>query len=120
MPDPQITQSKRWANTRRSQRVLLRVPIVVRQAEGDSSLSEDSYTLVVNAHGALVALAMKVQPGQKLVLSNRTTGEDQECRVVQVGEQHASKNEVGIEFTPPAPHFWHIDFPPADWKPLLD
>lgn len=120
MSDQQSAQSKPWTNTRRSQRVLLRVPILVRKVESDGFLSEHSYTLMVNANGALIALAMKVQPGQKLVLKNRTTGEDQECHVVQVGKQYVNKNEVAIEFVRPAPRFWHIDFPPADWKPLLD
>ncbi len=102
--------------------MLLRVPVLVRaQFENESSfLSEESHTLVVNAHGALIALAMRVQPGQRLVLKNRGSGEEQECRVVHVGEKHAAKAEVGIAFTHPAPQFWRIDFPPADWKQLLD
>jgi hypothetical protein len=37
-----------------------------------------------------------------------------------VGDKQANKAEVGVAFAHPAPHFWHIDFPPGDWKPLLD
>jgi hypothetical protein len=119
MPGQEATQSERWANIRRSERVLLRVPVLVRvQVENDGSLSEESHTLVVNAHGALIALAVKVQPGQGLVLKNRVSGEQQECSVVHVGEEQADKAEVGIAFAHPAPHFWHIDFPPGDWKPF--
>jgi hypothetical protein len=121
MADQDAIQSKRSVNIRRSERVFLRVPILVRgQAENDSSLSEESHTLVVNAHGALIVLAMKVRPGQGLLLRNKVSGEGQECRVIHVGDQHASKNELAIAFTQPAPHFWHIDFPPADWKQLPD
>jgi hypothetical protein len=121
MPGQEATQSKRWANVRRSERVLLRVPVLVRvQAENDGSLFEESHTLVVNAHGALIALAVKVQPGQELVLKNRVSGEQQECSVVHVGDKQANKAEVGVAFAHPARHFWHIDFPPGDWKPLLD
>ena len=76
--------------------------------------------MVVNAHGALIALAMGVQPGQTLVLRNCITGEEQQCSVVHVGQKKADRSEVGIAFARPAPHFWQIDFPPADWKPLLD
>jgi hypothetical protein len=54
---------------------------VFLQAENASLLSEEGHTLVVNAHGGLVKLAMKVQPGQTLVLKNRESGEQQECRV---------------------------------------
>jgi hypothetical protein len=121
MPGQETTQFKRWANVRRSERVLLRVPVLVRaRAENDGSLSEQSHTLVVNAHGALIALTVEVQPGQELVLKNRVTGEQQECRVVHVGHKQVDKAEVGIAFAHPAPHFWHIDFPPDDWKPSLD
>ncbi len=121
MPNQQTAQFKWQANTRRSQRVLVRMPVLVRgQAENDSSLSEETHTLLVNAHGALIALAMRLQPGQTLVLKNRVSGEEQECRVVHMGEKQADKNEIGIEFSRPAPKFWHIDFPPADWKPLPD
>ncbi len=101
--------------------MLLRVPVLVRvPAENEGSWSEESHTLVVNAHGALIALAVKVQLGQELVLKNRVSGEQQECRVVHVGEEQEDKAEVGIAFAHPAPHFWHVDFPPGDRKPLLD
>jgi hypothetical protein len=49
---------------RRSQRVLLRLPIQVRWTPpGETAISEETTTLVVNAHGALIVLAMKVKAG---------------------------------------------------------
>lgn len=119
-PDLHDIQSTRWVNIRRSQRVLLSMPVKVRlPPENDPPLSEESHTLVVNAHGALIALMMNVQPGQTLVLKNRDSGEEQECRVVHVDRKQAEQNEVGILFARPAPHFWGVDFPPPDWKPFL-
>lgn len=101
--------------------MLLRVPVLVHlQAENDGPSSEESYTLVVNAHGALIALAVIVQLGQKLVLENRVTQKQEECSVVYVGEKQAGKVEVGIAFAHPAPRFWQINFPPGDRKPSLD
>jgi hypothetical protein len=80
-------------------------------------MSEVSHTLVVNAHGALLALAMSVQPNELLAIKNWNTAEEKQSRVVRVGEEEAtSQNEVAIEFTEPAPRFWHIDFPPSDWQ----
>jgi hypothetical protein len=80
MPGQEATQSERWVNIRRSERVLLRVPFLVRvQAENDASLSEESHTLVVNAHGALIGVAVKVQPGQELALKHRVGGGQQQC-----------------------------------------
>ncbi len=122
MPNRGAIQSTRWVNARHSQRVVLRVRVLVRaQFENESSsISEESHTLVVNVHGALIVLAMAVEPGQTLVLRNCITEEEQQCSVVHVGEKKADKREVGIAFAHPAPHFWQIDFPPADWKVLLD
>jgi hypothetical protein len=37
-----------------------------------------------------------------------------------IESRSASQNEVAIEFTEPAPRFWHIDFPPDDWKLIQD
>jgi len=83
-------------------------------------MSEVSHTLVVNAHGALIALAMKVQPNELLAVKNGDSTEERKSRVVLVGEDTPSQKDVAIEFIEPAPHFWHIDFPPLDWKPSED
>ena len=108
------------ADNRRTQRILLRVPILVRaQFAGDQPITEETHTLVVNADGALIALAMKVRAGQRIVLRNWATAKEQECRVVHVREMPMGKNEVGISFPYPMPIFWNVDFPPPDWKPFI-
>ncbi|MGD0437835.1 MAG: hypothetical protein ABSB86_15335 [Bryobacteraceae bacterium] len=93
---------------------------VRRRADGESAASENSHTLVVNAHGALIGLAMKVQPNEYLAIRNVYSGEEKHGRVVQVREDTANRNEVAVEFTEPAPRFWHIEFPPTDWKLIED
>jgi hypothetical protein len=109
------------ADKRRTQRVLLHIPILVRaQFEGDTPLTEETNTLVVNADGALISLAMRVKPGQRLVLRNWTTAKEQDCRVVHVREKPIGKNEVGIAFPCPMPKFWGLTFPPPDWTPYLE
>ena len=121
MPNTERIQSTRWTNNRRSQRVILSLPVVMRAPlEGEDYSVEQSRTLVVNAHGALIAMALKVKPGQKLTLENVSSGKEQSCQVVHVGERKSDKAEVGVEFVEPAPRFWNIDFPPADWQPVLD
>lgn len=117
MLDHRATLLKSELNTRRSQRVAARIRVQVeRRAENESFLSEVGHTLVVNAHGALVSLAMKVQADDLLMIKNVTSGEEMYSRVIRVGEPIANHSEVAFEFTEPAPRFWHIDFPPADWK----
>lgn len=104
-------------NARRSQRVAARIRVTVTRRGGeDSTLSEDTYTLVVSAHGALIVLKMDARPGEVLNLRNVMSCEEQLVRVVHVDEKEESDNPAEIEFINPAPHFWHIDFPPADWN----
>ena len=101
---------------RRSMRVLLSVPIAASGKDKDGKdFSEDTRTLVVNAHGALISLAAKVSPGQKITVSNRSTNKQLECKVVHLGNASAGKIQTGIEFMSPCGGFWQIDFPPDDW-----
>jgi len=106
------------SNRRRSQRVLLRMPIAVIASGPDKKmLRENTHTLVVNAHGALINLDLPVRVGQVVILQNPETGEEQSCRVVRINPVRDRKTEVGIEFLKPAPNFWRVSFPPADWAP---
>ena len=101
---------------RRSMRVLLSVPIVVTGQNADNqAFTEEARTLVVNAHGALIALAAKVAPNQVITVSNKATRKSLDCRVVHVGNAQGGKIQLGIEFVKPSPSFWQIDFPPDDW-----
>jgi hypothetical protein len=112
--DPQ--PASRMAQLRRSQRVCLRLPITVfRKGLGANVASEETHTLIVNAHGALVQLALTVEIGQLLGIKNTRTMEELACRVVHLGPEYANKREVGVEFEVPAPRFWRIAFPPDDW-----
>ena len=102
---------------RRSQRVILTLAVTVRSDGGpkDASFEEETHTLVLNLHGALVVLANKVTKGQRLRLTNRATHEEQQCRVASSAPGSAGKAQVGVEFLKPSPDFWHISFPPEDW-----
>lgn len=114
--DPQTTN--KTGQLRRSQRVCLRVPIVVlREGPGTNVASEETHTLIVNAHGALIQLELTVEMGQLLGVKNTQTLEQLVARVVHLSPDQAGKREVGIEFEKPAPRFWRIAFPPADWTP---
>jgi hypothetical protein len=120
-PEKRDQISLTGADARRSQRVVLRVGILVRvNVPGEPPLTEDTFTLVVNAHGALISLAMRVHPGQKLMLRNWGTAKEQDCRVIHVKENPFGKKEVGIAFPFPNPHFWNLDFPPPDWKSFME
>ncbi len=111
--------SRSSVDNRRSQRILLRIQImVIAQFEDGLPIKEDTTTLEVNAHGALIALAMKVRPGQKLIVRNWATAKEEELRVVHVRASLSGKNEVGIAFAYAMPKFWNVEFPPPDWTPF--
>ncbi len=78
---------------------------------------EECLTQVVNAHGALVSISTVVKQGETLVVVHKASTESQEGKIVFLGPKQEGKHQVGIEFTQPRPRFWHIDFPPEDWKP---
>jgi len=104
------------ASRRRSMRVLLSVPIrVTGKTAAKEDFEEQTRTLVVNAHGALISLQAPVVANQHLTVEHKATNESRECRVVHVGTQAAGKIQVGIEFVKPSGSFWQIDFPPDDW-----
>src|SRR5713226_5552737 len=107
----ETSQDRPEAARRRSQRVLLTLPVLVQgQAADGSPHTEDSRTLVVNAHGALIALAMRVDYGQKLLLRNLKSKEEQRCTVVYLGTAEGAQVHVGVEFIQPAPRFWQVEF----------
>jgi hypothetical protein len=103
---------------RRSQRVLLRIPIAVISPGPDKKMArEQTHTLLVNAHGALINLDLPVRVGQVVILQNPETSEEQSCRIIRVSPVRKGKSEFGIEFLKPTPNFWRVAFPPADWVP---
>ena len=106
------------SNRRRSQRVVLALGISVSSADEGriAAFQEETQTLVVNAHGALIMLAAKVEKEQLLRMKNRATRQEQTCKVVFVGPLANGKTQIGIEFTSPSPEYWHIAFPPEDWS----
>ena len=116
MSDQQLTDTKKWLRKRRSQRIALNVPVGVhRRREEGPAFNESTETLVVSAHGALMALAGLVAPKQRLLIQNLDSGEQRECRVVFVEKKQTGPPQVAVEFAGPAPSFWRIAFPPADW-----
>jgi hypothetical protein len=102
---------------RRSLRVLLSVAVIIRGTTPDgSAFSEETKTLVVNAHGALIHIGTEVKANQRITMTHKSTDETQECRIVHIGPMNAGKAQVGIEFAKPSPKFWRISFPPEDWN----
>src|SRR5580693_551228 len=92
---------------RRSERVSLALPVIVRGVSLDTkSFQEETFTLSVSAHGALVALATTVTLGQTLFLRNPETQNEAGAWVTRFGLPHGGLAQVGIEFVRPDADFW--------------
>lgn len=106
-----------FVNQRRSQRILLCVPLRVsgKQANG-TPFAELTNTLIVSAHGALLHLREQVREGQALSLRNVATGEEVPCVVIDVNTGTLGAPEIGVEFTEANPRFWRVSFPPPEWN----
>ena len=110
--------SWRAANRRRSQRVLMRVPVRVSgQAADGASFEEETHTLSISPHGALLVLTPAVQRGQRFILANLQTKAALECVVAHLERLPGEPIQVGVEFSLPNPAFWRVAFPPKDWTP---
>lgn len=102
---------------RRSHRVHITMPVLVRGEKGTQSFEEQTVTISVNAHGCMVRLATPVARNQEISIINPKTAEELPCRITFLGPKEAGKTEVGIEFAEPSPVFWRIAFPPENWDP---
>lgn len=103
---------------RRSQRVLMQVPIRLCGTDAQGrKFEEETATLAINAHGALVLMQARVISGGKVQLQHNLTKEEQECHVAFLGPVRSGKCEVGLEFSDARPSFWRVAFPPEDWSP---
>ena len=105
---------------RRSQRVSAQLPVVVQGKSTDETPFADSTrAIVLSAHGCLITVSASVRLGGQLILRNVANREEQDCRVVYLGEKQGGRTEVGLRFKTSAPQFWGLDHPPADW-PMPD
>jgi len=114
--DPQLG---RMSNLRRSQRVYVGVDVVVAfHRAKEPRPPEQTKTVVVNAHGALILLRTAVTMGELLTVRNVMTQEQRSCRVVDLSSiSESGIAEVGMEFVEPAAQFWRVAFPPPNWTP---
>lgn len=101
---------------RRSQRVMIRVPVTILSTENGQPVRTTGKTIEVNTHGAMVACARSFDSNATLEVVNEQTGEKIASRVTRSPREAAEGFLVPVEFTSPSNNFWQITFPPANWK----
>src|SRR6202030_2855315 len=93
MPETDVTK------IRRSTRVFMRVRVVVAGKNSDGRrFREACETVVINAHGGLMYLNQPLNIDAILVITNPFTQEEQECRIVFLGDATDKGQRVGLEF----------------------
>ena len=101
---------------RRSQRVIIRVPVTLAVTENGQTVRISAHTVAVNIHGAMVVCPRTVDAETKLEVVNERTDQKIESRVTRSPRESAEGYLIPLEFTSPSPNFWQISFPPTNWK----
>jgi hypothetical protein len=69
---------------------------------------EEAYSANVSEAGALLVMKATVRPGQTLLVTNKLTQEEHECRVAYVSSRDPESVDVAVEFDDPTPDFWRL------------
>ena len=105
------------AETRRSGRVTLRVPLkIYERGSNNRFFIEEAYAVRVSLWGGLIAFGAAVDREQELLVFNQATGEIAESQVLYLRPMQVDGrlNLVAIQFLKPSPGFWGVDFPTVD------
>ena len=109
-----------YPEIRRTQRVHIAIPILVRGMSGTQKFEEAARTTTVNAHGCLISLSTRLTRGQQVALIHPKTAEELPCKIVFISDRVQDRCDVGFEFLEPSPLFWRIAFPPEDWGSSME
>ncbi len=101
---------------RRSQRVMLRVAVKLHVTIEGKAITIQAFTVDVNDTGALLVSPENFPAGARFTLEHAQTHQTMECRVTRKPHAIGEGFLVPAEFDNAAPGFWHVSFPPTDWK----
>ena len=95
---------------RRTQRVLLRMPVILH-ITGKPSMN--GFTHTVSQNGAMVIVPEPLAENAKVSLENPKTHNTVEARVVRPPQITSDGCLIPVEFLSPSPQFWNVFFPPS-------
>jgi hypothetical protein len=101
---------------RRSQRVIIRIPVTLEVIVSGKKVTVHATTASVNDHGAMLLCTRHFAVDTKFDLINDRTTQKQSCRVTRTPVDNQQGYLLPVEFAEPSPGFWHISFPPPGWK----
>jgi hypothetical protein len=101
---------------RRSQRVIIRVPVTLEMTKLGELIKVEAITVAVNIHGAMVLCTRSFDAETTMEIRNERTRDRANARVTRTPRESAEGYLIPLEFTTPSPNFWQISFPPSNWK----
>jgi hypothetical protein len=102
---------------RRSQRVIMRIPVSLEIAKSGEVVKAKAHTVAVNVHGAMLLCSRPIDTDTKLEIENDRTRGRAGARVTRAPRESDEGYLIPVEFLKPSPTFWQISFPPSNWKP---
>lgn len=107
------TQPVGAGDRRRSQRVLIRLPVrlngTTRKGQPVSARGE---AVVISSNGALLKMDSDFRPGSEVEVENSATQQIARYRVVWASDQPTDGRwEVGLESSGSGPNIWGVEFP---------
>jgi general secretion pathway protein A len=85
----------------------IKLPLFVYGYASDGTpFYEQAETIATNDRGGLISMKTPVQPGQRLLVTNKDNECSQECIVEFLGAHLARGVDVAVEFPTPMPQFW--------------
>jgi hypothetical protein len=82
--------------------------------------TEETQTVLVFEHGAVIRLSAAVADGQLLFLTNKATGREVVTQVLRKRSFRPTNCYVDLEFTEACPGFWGIEFPKREKANVSD
>jgi len=79
---------------------------VYGRSSSDGVFYEQAKAISGNPNGGVFLLGVPVTEGQDLLLLNTVSGEEQICKVVNVGIVDIQSSEVSVSFPEPTATFW--------------
>lgn len=102
---------------RRSQRVIIRVPVILEVMMSGQKITVPGNTVAVNIHGAMVLCPRPLDADTTLEIINDRTRERASARVTRASRESTEGYLIPVEFNTASTSFWQISFPPSNWKP---
>lgn len=106
-----LTANELGRHLRRSPRTAASIAVRLSSEEPGAVWVEDTETLLLSRHGALLRCSHTAKPGQKLQVIRSDTGQKVQARVAWLRASGSAKDGVrlGVEFVA-CENFWELDW----------